>query len=138
MRNADAQSLEQEGRGVMKKRILVVDDDWAILELLKFRLSHRGFEVVTAENEQEFWDQALGKKPHLIILDIWLQDKIGTQVYQRLLEAGLDQEIPVIFITALIEEQQQTRASHGGRYALYSKPFDFEALMKEIQGLLSG
>lgn len=120
----------------MKKRILVVDDEWAILELMKFRLRRRGFEVMTAKDEKEFMELALTGKPDLIILDVWLMDKIGTEIYNDLLNVGFDAEAPVIFITALAEEGSMRHAVRGGKYALYGKPFDFEELVKEIRRLL--
>lgn len=121
----------------MKKRILVVDDEWAILELLKFKLLKRGYHVVTAKDENEFCEQAMAQRFDLIILDIWLRDKIGTDVYHHLLGAGLDPEIPVIFITALMEEgHTPARAGEGRKFALYGKPFNFEEFMEEVKRLV--
>ncbi|MBI4372271.1 MAG: response regulator [Candidatus Omnitrophica bacterium] len=120
----------------MKRRILVVDDESSILELLRYKLSNRGFEVVTATNAWEFWGEALSAKPDLIILDIWLKGKLGTEVYNELLTNGLDSDIPVIFITALLEDRPPSHARPGIQYALYGKPFDFDELMKGIDCLL--
>ncbi len=121
----------------MKKRILVVDDEWSIRELLKFRLSQRGFEVSTAKDEAEFMQQVTNQPPHLILLDIWLGGKIGTDIYSHLLQKGLASNLPVIFITALVENPPPKRATSGGRYSLFAKPFDFEELMEEIHRLLA-
>lgn len=116
----------------MKKKILVVDDELAIRELLKFRLSRRGFDILTARDEREFWDQALNEKPDLIILDILLHNKLGTDVYDALLNFGLDPNIPVIFITALVEKQSPKKVQAGAKYALFSKPFDFDKLVRMV------
>ena len=122
----------------MKKRILVVDDEWSILELLKFKLSNHGYEVVTAQNEKEFWERAFEvPRPDLIVLDIWLKNKAGTDIYDNLLHFGLDATIPVIFITALIENRAPKHAPAGGKYALYAKPFDFDQLIREIERFVS-
>lgn len=121
----------------MKKRVLVVDDERPILELLKFKLSRHGFEAVTAKDGDEFEALARSQKPNLIILDIWLKGKMGTDVYRHLLEEGFDRNVPVIFITALLEAQPPKLASPNGKYSLFSKPFDLEELMKEVDRLLA-
>ena len=122
----------------MGQKILVVDDEKPIRELLRHKLSVLGFEVVTAKNAKEFSECAFAQKPDLIILDIWLKNKIGPDVYHELLRVGFDEEVPVIFITALIEgEPKRTQMLPGKKYALYSKPFDFEKLVHEIHYLLN-
>lgn len=122
----------------MKKRILVVDDELAIRRLLKFKLSRHGFEVLTAKNDKEFRDLAFSGNPDLIVLDIWLKNKIGTDVYHGLLDSGFDPEVPVIFITALMEDQPLLRHSRvtSGKYVLYGKPFDFNELMIDVKRLI--
>jgi len=121
----------------VKKRILVVDDERPILELLKFKLSNRGYEVLTARDVKEFWDQALSQELDLIILDIWLRGWIGTQVYGELLDRGFDETIPVIFITALLDEETQAGTGASGKYALYRKPFDFDEFMGQVERMLA-
>ncbi len=122
----------------MGQRILVVDDEKPIRELLRYKLSLRGVDVATAKDEKEFWETAFAEKPDLIILDIWLKNRIGPDVYHEMLDVGFDEEVPVIFITALIEgEPRSTQMLPGKKYALYSKPFDFEKLVYEIQHLLN-
>lgn len=119
-----------------KKRILVVDDERPILELLKFKLSRRRFEVATANDEKEFWEKAFEQKPTLIILDIGLKNKIGTDIYHNLLNFGFDPNVPVIFMTALVKDQPSHSETPGRKYALYSKPFDFDLLIKKIDELI--
>lgn len=121
----------------VKKRILVVDDDWGIREFLKYRLSQRGYEVATAGNEKEFEDGIVNQKPDLILLDIWLGKRTGPDIYRRILAEGFDSTVPVIFISALVEDQFPKKAGNGNKYALYGKPFDFEELIKEMGRLLS-
>lgn len=118
----------------MNKRILVVDDEWGILELLRVKLSKRGFDVVTARNRQEFLESIFKDKPDLVILDIWLgNDGGGPQLYDEAIERGFDPAVPVIFISALVEEGTPPKhAVRGGRYALYGKPFDFDVMLEDI------
>lgn len=119
----------------VKKKILVVDDEASILTLLRFKLSKCGFEIETASSGSQFWEKAFAFKPDLIILDIWLNGKLGTEIYHDLLSAGFDAGIPVIFVTALIEEHPQKQSSTG-QYILYSKPLNFERLLEGVSRLL--
>lgn len=121
----------------MGQRILVVDDEKLIRELLYRKLSALGFDVVTARDAKEFRRHAMAQKPDLIILDIWLKNQMGPNVHGELLSEGFDSEVPVIFITALTEaEPKDSRMLPGKKFALYSKPFDFERLLPEIRYLL--
>lgn len=124
----------------MSARILVVDDEKPVRELLRYKLLTAGFDVITAKNEKEFWQNAFTKKPDLIILDIWLKDRFGTDVYNNLLECGFDARVPVLFITALVSGHPKVRPAASEvmdkRYPLYSKPFDFAKLLTEIRCLL--
>ena len=121
----------------MKKRILVVDDEWAILELLKFKLVREGYEVMTARNEREFWDQALSSNPDLVILDICLGSCIGTDSYQSLLEFGFNPKTPVIFISSLAGEGTVPKpVSKSTKFSLFGKPFQFKGFMLEVKRLL--
>lgn len=119
----------------VKKRILVVDDDKAILELLRHKLLRQGYDVTTAKNEEEFRGNIVLSKPNLILLDIWLKNKSGADIYNDLLRSGFDRDVPVIFITAL-DDIPPKHAPPGGKYALYCKPFNFDELTKEIEELV--
>lgn len=121
----------------MKKKILVVDDQMAMRELLKFKLVKHGFDVLTAKDEREFWNLALESKPDLIVLDVLLDDKLGTEIYDSLLNFALSPNIPVIFITALVEKQVPKRVKSGAKYTLFSKPFNFEKFMWTVTKFLS-
>lgn len=118
----------------MKPKILVVDDEWSILELLRIKLTKKGFDVVTARNEKEFLAHVFKEKFSLIILDIWLGNEGGgTKLYDQALDDGFDPEVPVIFMSALVEEgTPPKRASKGGRFALFGKPFDFNMMLEDI------
>ena len=121
-------------------RILVIDDDKSVLNLLKYRLGVEGFDVVTAQNDEEFRTLAFEQKPDLIILDIWLGNKNGAFIYDSLLAKGFDHRVPVIFLTALAQDRPEAQPSSppasGRKVMLRSKPFDPDALIKDIQTLV--
>ena len=120
----------------MKPRVLVVDDEHSIQQLLKSALTLSGFEVALAGNEAEFRKQAFSQKPHVIILDIMLGDADGTQIYQHLLRDGLDEKIPVVFLSALAGDRPPTLPQANRRYSLIGKPFDCDELVRELHDLI--
>jgi DNA-binding response OmpR family regulator len=119
-----------------KKKILIVDDEWSLQEFLKWKLADSGYDIAVAQNGTEFHQQAREIKPDLIILDILLPDGLGTDHYEALLRSGFDRNIPVIFLSALAQEQPPKLSPKEGRFALFGKPFDYQELMSEIKKLL--
>ena len=79
-----------------EKRILVVDDEADILNLLKYNLEKAGFKVLLAKDGPEAIESAVKNRPHLILLDIMLPDMEGTEVLKRLKGADQTRSIPVI------------------------------------------
>ena len=120
----------------MKHKVLVVDDDWAILELIRCIFKSAGFEIGLARNDQEFREMAWKFKPDVIILDLMLGDKDGMQVYEHLLNDGFDAKIPVVFLSALAGGRPASPPKPGRTYALMGKPFDPEKLVREITNLV--
>ncbi len=118
-------------------KILVVDDDWAVLEIFRIKLSEYGYDVQTASSFEECREQIAESKPELLILDIWLgEEKGGTHLHDALICEGFDPKTPVIFMSSLVELGTPPKhAVRGGRFALYGKPFDFDQMAKEIQSL---
>lgn len=125
--------MPQEKR---KKRILLVDDDWLFLQMLKTRLTRRGFEVVPANTEKEFWEKAFSVGPDLIIVDLLLKNKMGQEVYQSLVRFGLDPGIPVIFMSAFVDEKFRKYETASTSAVLYSKSVDFNELVKKINSAI--
>lgn len=130
----------------MNERILVVEDDWLTLQMLKMRLKKRSYDVITARNEKEFWKYAFDPQLALIILDVCLKNRLGTDVYRSLLDFGMNRSVPVIFTTGLIHDKPDSQdvkifgenAKVFGEegYTFMEKPIDFEQLHREIKRLL--
>ena len=117
-------------------KILVVDDDVDIVEVLKHALIHAGFEVLTATDAEEFRKQTREEKPDAIILDILLGSQNGPQIYQELLNEGFDKNVPVIFLSSLAQDTPLTHPQAGRTYALLSKPVDHHQLAEELRCLV--
>src|SRR5688572_30096199 len=122
----------------MKPKILVVDDEKSMQELLRNALSLSGFDVYLASNDAEFRSQALAHKPQAIILDILLGDKDGIEVYDELIDKGiLSDKIPVLIVSALAQDQPPSFPQPGRRYSLLGKPFDCDMLIQKLEKMIA-
>ncbi|MEI8350568.1 MAG: response regulator [Candidatus Omnitrophota bacterium] len=120
------------------KKILIVDDDAKMLRLLSDILSNEGFEVTTANNGNDGVRLAVEKIPDLIILDVMMPDKDGGQVGRELMENIKTKNIPLIFLSSLITEDDAGET--GGKIAgvLYlSKSMNKKEFVKKIKEVLN-
>ncbi|MEV0968832.1 response regulator transcription factor [Microtetraspora glauca] len=114
-------------------RLLVVDDEPNIRELLSVSLRYAGFEVVTASDGREAVQIAERVRPDLIVLDVMLPDMDGFAVSARLRAAG--RRVPVVFLTARdATGDKVTGLSLGDDYV--TKPFSLEEVLARIRAVL--
>ena len=122
----------------MKKKVLIVDDEPDIRELLKSRLkAARGFEVVSAEDGQSGFRTAIDEKPDLILLDVMMPVMDGPTAAILLRENEITKNIPIIFLTCLVEKGQTKWSHHEiGNNLFIAKPFDQEELLSMIDKIV--
>jgi two-component system OmpR family response regulator len=115
-------------------RVLVVDDEPNIVELISMALRFQGFNVETAASGQEAIAAVAAFKPHLIVLDVMLPDMDGFDVAGRLgaQRAG----VPIIFLTARDSTEDKVRGLSGGGDDYMTKPFSLEELVARIRTIL--
>ena len=118
-------------------KVLVVDDEPNIVELLQYNLEKTGYEVKTAYNGQEALDIARQYIPDLIILDIMMPKMDGYQVIRRLKEEERTSTIPVIFLTAKAQMKDVVSGRAMGADDYVVKPYKFNVLYQKILDLLS-
>ena len=97
-----------------KGKILVVDDDRILLDMYKERLLSYGYEVVTATDGDEVLDVAKKELPDCILLDIVLPNKNGFDVLRNLRVTSETREIPVVLLTALVQESNRQKGMDEG------------------------
>lgn len=119
-----------------KKKILIVDDEADIIEVMKVRLERQDYKVVTASDGEEALEKVSHEKPDLIILDLILPKIDGYEVYRRLKSDKEYRRIPVILTTARIQELDQELGREVSADAYLRKPIDQQILLKKIQELL--
>lgn len=115
-------------------RVLVVDDEPNIRELVQVALKFHGCSVSTAANGREAMRQAEVTRPDLIVLDVLLPDIDGFEVCRRLRAAG--NEVPVIFLTARDTSSDTVTGLAIGGDDYVTKPFSVEALVARVRAVL--
>lgn len=118
------------------EKILVVDDEEHILELIKFNLESAGYQVVTAENGEDALRLCSEEKPDLVLLDIMLPGIDGLEVCRRLKSQKETMLIPIIMITAKGEEVDKIIGLELGADDYITKPFSIKELLARISSVL--
>lgn len=122
-----------------KSKILVVDDEEAALDLAEIKLNELGYDAITATNGKDCLKIAKEEKPDLILLDVMMPELDGGGTAQLLLENPETQNIPIIFLTSIIseEEERESLGEFGGRLFV-AKPLNKERLSEAIKTALQG
>ncbi len=113
-----------------KKRILIVDDDPAILRLLSTNLKARGYEVISAANGEESLEAVQRDFIDLIILDLMMPKVDGVEVCRRIREWS---EVPIIILSARGDENDKVKCLELGADDYLTKPFGIAELMARIK-----
>lgn len=119
-----------------QKRILIVDDEEDILNVLKFRLEANNYEVLTASDGHEGLNKARTERPDLLILDLMLPKLDGYKVCRMLKFDESYKAIPIIMFTAKAQQKDEELGKEMGADAYIAKPFEPEILLEKIRVLL--
>lgn len=117
-------------------KILVIDDDTAINELVKINLELQGYKVLQAYNGVEGFALAKQEQPALIILDVMMPEVDGYTVAQRIRQCAEIAETPIIMLTALSELDNKVEGFNLGVDDYLTKPFEIEELIVRTRALL--
>ena len=122
--------------GMQNKQILVVEDESAIRDMLRFALERVEFRVTLAANAQEARLRMAESVPDLILLDWMMPGMSGVEFAKELKGANTTKDIPIIMVTARAEEEDKVRGLNIGADDYVSKPFSFPELIARIQAVL--
>ncbi|MDD5369303.1 MAG: response regulator transcription factor [Anaerolineaceae bacterium] len=117
----------------MKERILIIEDDEAILKMLRRSLVYEGYQVDTATEGQTGLNLARDQHPDLIVLDWMLPGMDGLEVCQRLRSAG---NVPILMLTAKDTIQDRVQGLDAGADDYLVKPFELDELLARLRALL--
>ena len=122
--------------GAVMSRVLIVDDDELLLELLRFKLESRGYDVVSAEDGEAALARVAAEPPDLIVLDMMMPGLDGLVVLQRLKQSQATSAIPVVMLTARKQQDDIVRALKLGAREYLVKPFMPEELLARMKIIL--
>ena len=119
----------------MNKKVLIVDDEENIVELLKFNMELKGYEVEYAYDGEEALKKAKDIKPALILLDLMLPIMDGTKVCSKIREDEELKHIPVLLITAEAKKENIITAAQAGADGYIVKPFNQVTLQEKLSNI---
>ena len=117
-------------------RILIVDDDEALIQSLSLRLRNEGYDVVSAVDGYQGLEKARIEKPDLLILDVRMPAGDGFSIQERLLSQG-NVWPPVIYLTGDKSAATVLKAKEFGAFAVIYKPFDSGRLLRTVKRALA-
>jgi DNA-binding response OmpR family regulator len=121
----------------MFRKILVVDDELEICQLMGEFLTDLGYKVTTATTGKTALEAASNSEYDLIFLDIYLPDEDGVVVYEKIRQMSLNIKTPVVFLTALAAgTRPQLLGSSHTSYSVISKPVNLEKIEEEVKRLI--
>ncbi len=119
----------------LEKRVLVVDDEADVTELLEYKLKQAGFLVRTVNDPLRVLGLARDLRPEVIVLDVMMPELNGLQLLKMIRSDALLKDTPVLFLTAKGETDDRLKGLQGGADDYVAKPFDAREVVLRIQSL---
>jgi two-component system phosphate regulon response regulator PhoB len=120
----------------MRPKILLVEDDANLVELIRYNLEKEGFDVVTTPDGEEALVLAEEDRPDVVVLDWMIANLSGIEVCRRLRRAPETAGLPIIMLTARAEESDRIRGLETGADDYVTKPFSPRELVARVRALL--
>src|SRR3989338_5881339 len=121
---------------MMSAKILIVEDEPAIQELLAFNVEQAGFQALLAEDADSAWQQIRNNAPDMILLDWMLPNTSGVILAKQLRADAATRDMPIIMLTARGEERDKVLGLESGADDYITKPFSPRELMARIRAVL--
>jgi two-component system, OmpR family, phosphate regulon response regulator PhoB len=122
--------------GASKPLVLVVEDEAALVTMLRYNLERQGFRVEEAADGQEALTRISEVTPDLVLLDWMLPVMSGLEVCRQIRRRPATRDLPVIMVTARTEDQDAVRGLNTGADDYITKPFSIDALLARMRALL--
>ena len=122
--------------GAAKPLVLVVEDEAALATMLRYNLEKQGFRVDEAADGQEALTRISEAQPDLVLLDWMLPTLSGIEVCRQIRRKPATRDLPVIMVTARVDDQDAVRGLNTGADDYITKPFNVEALVARMRALL--
>jgi two-component system alkaline phosphatase synthesis response regulator PhoP len=119
-----------------KYKILIVDDEKDVREILDYNINKEGYKVYTAKNGEEAIDIVKAKNPHLIVLDVMMPVMDGYQTCSKIRELPNNHKTIIVFLSARSEDYSQITGFEAGGDDYVTKPVNPKVLISRIKALL--
>ena len=116
----------------MPDRVLIVDDERTLARVIGIRFSAAGFEVDTAFYGESGIASATANRPAAIVLDVRMPDLTGFEVLERLRSDPRTASIPVVFLSANVQDSARAAAMAAGAVAYLTKPYDHAEVIEVV------
>jgi two-component system response regulator VicR len=121
-----------------KRRVVYIEDEQEMIDLVRLILNRRGFEIIGANGGREGLDAIRQSLPDLVLLDLMMPDMDGWDVYQQMKAEEATQKIPVIVVTAKAQSIDKVLGLHIAKVDDYiSKPFSPQELVDSVEKVLA-
>lgn len=117
-------------------KILLVDDEEDILDILQYNLRKEGYQTVTASNGKKAISKALKEKPDMVILDVMMPDMDGIETCQQLRDIPALQDTLIVFLSARGEDYSQIAGYEAGADDYITKPIRPKVLLSKVKALM--
>lgn len=117
-------------------RVLIIDDEWTIARALTARLLASGFLTETAPDGVAGLEIARRTRPDAILLDLRMPDIDGFEVFRRLRADSALRHIPVIFLTANVQDTARAEAMASGAAGFFGKPYDSKLIIAALRSAI--
>jgi two-component system response regulator VicR len=119
------------------RKVVCVEDEQEMIDLIRLILSRKGFEVIGANGGRQGLETIRAEKPDVVLLDLMMPEMDGWQVYQQLKADPITAEIPVIVVTAKAQNIDKVLGLHIAKVDDYiPKPFSLQELVDRIEAVL--
>lgn len=119
-----------------KERILVIEDEPDILEMIRYNLDREGYRVIAVVNGEDGFEKALGEAPDLVLLDLMLPGLDGLEVCRRMKADPVTRTIPIVMVTAKGDESDVVLGLGLGADDYVPKPFSPKELIARVKAVL--
>jgi two-component system phosphate regulon response regulator PhoB len=136
MMMTEANGTSHRGTSTVKPRILVVEDETALVEILRYNLEKEGFDVAVAVDGEEAMAAINDHPPDLVVLDWMLPLVSGLEICRQIRRKTETRDLPVIMLTARGEETDRVRGLEVGADDYVSKPFSPSELIARVRAVL--
>jgi len=117
-------------------KILVIDDEKDVLEVLRLVLSRSGYDVTASSSGMEGLASAQSERPDLVLLDIMMQRMDGWEVLRALKSGAETRDIPVVILSARVEPKDKIRGLQEGAVDYVTKPFAVREILEKVSLIL--